>query len=95
MPTFTSGAAELCVGSISTYQATASNSAGIVYSIVSGGASINSTTGDVSAVTSDFTVRATATGINGCGVEIADMAVTVHVAYIFSTKESVPTARPG
>ena len=78
VPTFTSGAAELCVGSISTYQATASNSAGIVYSIVSGGASINSTTGDVSAVTSDFTVRATATGINGCGVEIADMAVTVH-----------------
>ena len=78
VPTFTSGATELCVGGISTYQATASNSAGIVYSIVSGGASINSTTGDVSAVTSDFTVRATATGINGCGVEIADMAVTVH-----------------
>jgi len=79
VPTFTSGAAELCVGGISTYQATASNSAGIVYSIVSGGASINSTTGDVSAVTSDFTVRATATGIGGCGVETADMTVTVHV----------------
>jgi len=78
VPAFNSGASELCVGGVSTYQATASNSAGIVYSIVSGGASINSTTGDVSAVTSDFTVRATATVINGCGVEIADMAVTVH-----------------
>lgn len=78
VPTFTSGAANLCVGSTSTYQATASNSAGIVYSIISGGASINSATGVVSAVTSDFTVRATATGINGCGVETADMAVAVH-----------------
>ncbi len=78
VPTFTSGAANLCVGSTSTYQATASNSADVVYSIISGGASINSTTGVVSAVTSDFTVRVTATGINGCGVETADMAVAVH-----------------
>src|SRR5690606_9870739 len=49
----------------------------ITYSIVSGGATINSSTGEVSNVTADFVVRATATGANGCGTETVDIAVTV------------------
>ncbi len=73
-PSFTAGATTVCIGSTETYTATASNGT-VTYSIVSGGASINTTTGQVSSVTSGFTVRATATGCNG--PTTADRVVTV------------------
>jgi len=76
-PTFSAGATTLCVGAISTYTASATNSTGIVYSIVGGvGASINPSTGAVSNVTGNFTVRATATGTCGSPTT-ADRVVTV------------------
>src|SRR5690606_25496695 len=77
MPSFISGAIELCVGESSIYVAVADDADNITYSIVSGGATINSSTGEVSNVTADFVVRATATGANGCGTETVDIAVTV------------------
>jgi hypothetical protein len=75
-PAFTSGAATVCVNGTGTYTATASNSTGIAYSILTGGASINSTTGVISNVTSNFTVRATATGVCS-GPTTADLSVSV------------------
>jgi hypothetical protein len=73
-PTFTAGSTDICVGSTSTYTATSTGS--IAYSILSGGASINSTTGAVSNVTSNYVVRATAN--TGCGTATTDRSVTVH-----------------
>ncbi len=73
-PTFTSGLTDICVGSASTYTATSTGS--IVYSVLSGGATINSTTGAVSNVTSNYVVRATAN--TGCGTATTDRSVTVH-----------------
>ena len=73
-PTFTSGSTDICVGSTSTYTATSTGS--IAYSILSGGASINSTTGAVSNVTSNYVVRATAN--TGCGTATTDRSVTVN-----------------
>ncbi|UPT68461.1 MAG: T9SS type A sorting domain-containing protein [Sphingobacteriales bacterium JAD_PAG50586_3] len=76
-PTFTAGATTLCIGGTSTYTATATNSTSIAYSIVGGvGATINSTTGVVSSVTGNFTVRATATGTCGSPTT-ADRVVTI------------------
>ncbi|UPT68707.1 MAG: hypothetical protein M0D57_08830 [Sphingobacteriales bacterium JAD_PAG50586_3] len=77
-PTFTAGTTTICLGGTDTY--TATTTAGTVtYSIVGGtGASINSTTGVVSSVTGNFTVRATATTI--CGTATTDRAVTVNPA---------------
>jgi hypothetical protein len=76
IPTFTSGASTLCIGGTDTYTATATNSTGITYSILTGGASINANTGETSNVTANFTVRATSTG--ACGnPTTADFVVTV------------------
>lgn len=77
-PSFTSGESMLCAGSSEVYLATAENAETIVYSIESGTATVNPTTGEVSDVDSDFTIRATATGINGCGEKYVDLAVTVN-----------------
>lgn len=76
IPSFTAGATTLCLGATSTYQATAANSTGITYSIFMGGASIDANTGVVSNVTSNFTVRATATGT--CGSTTSDRSVIVN-----------------
>jgi len=77
-PSFTSGASMLCVGSTEVYVATAENAETIVYSIESGTVTLNPTTGEVSNVDSDFTIRATATGVNSCGEKYVDLAVTVN-----------------
>jgi len=75
-PSFIAGAASLCNGATSTYTATAANSTLIEYSIFSGGATINISTGVVSSVTSSFVVRATA--YNACGTGVSnDFSVTV------------------
>ena len=77
IPSFSIGASTLCPGGTSTYTASASNSNSIVYSILNGsGATINSSTGVVSAVTGDFTVVATASGTCGSNT-IANRVVTV------------------
>lgn len=76
-PVFTAGPTTLCVGGSATYTAIATNSTGIVYSIVGGtGANINSNTGVVSNVTGNFTVRATASGTCGTPTTV-DVVVTV------------------
>ncbi len=76
-PSFSAGATSLCAGGTSTYTASASNSTSIVYSILNGtGASINSSTGAVSAVTGNFTVVATASGTCGTNTT-ANRVVTV------------------
>jgi hypothetical protein len=76
-PSFTAGATSLCAGATVTYTATATNVQTTVYSIVGGtGATINASTGVVSNVTSNFTVRATLTGL--CG---ASKTVDRAVAY--------------
>lgn len=73
-PLFTSGATNICAGGTSTYVATSIGT--ISYSVLSGGATINSTTGVVSNVLSDYVIRATAS--TGCGTATADQSVTVH-----------------
>ena len=74
-PSFTAGATSLCAGGTSTYTATVTNGT-VSYSIQSGGASINPSTGVVSSVTSSFVVLATATG--ACGPNTtATLSVTV------------------
>lgn len=73
-PLFTSGATNICTGGTSTYVATSIGT--ISYSVLSGGASVNSTTGVVSNVESDFVIRATAN--TGCGTATADQLVIVH-----------------
>jgi hypothetical protein len=76
---FSTGATTLCVGGSSTYTASASGGTSVIYSILSGGgASIDSITGIVSSVTSNFTVRAT---ISNCaGSVVVDRVVTVQAA---------------
>ncbi len=73
-PTFTSGLTDICVGSTSTY--IASSTGTTTYSILSGGATINSTSGQVNNVVSDYIVRATSN--TACGTTTADRSVTVH-----------------
>lgn len=76
-PVFNAATTTLCVGESAVYTATAAGtSATITYSIAAGGANIDATTGAVSNVTSDFTVRATAA--NNCGSAQTDLAVTVN-----------------
>ncbi|NHB67682.1 T9SS type A sorting domain-containing protein [Perlabentimonas gracilis] len=77
-PSFTSGASMLCAGSSEVYLATAENAETIAYSIESGTATVNPTTGEVSSADSDFIIRATATGVNVCGEKYVDLAVTVN-----------------
>jgi hypothetical protein len=84
-PSFTAGAAALCEGTSSTYTATATNSTGITYSILSGGATINATTGVASNVTGNFTVQATATGACGNSTT-ADFVVTVNPTTTITTQ---------
>lgn len=74
-PLFTSGSNSLCAGETSIYAASATGGTSVTYSILSGGASINSSTGQVSSVTSNFTVRATIS--NACGIITIDRFVTV------------------
>ena len=74
-PSFTAGATTLCVAGTETYTASASSSTSITYSIIGTGASINSSTGEVSNVTGDFTVRATAAGLCGANTTV-DRSVT-------------------
>lgn len=74
VPNFTSGATSVCAGSSATYTATSTGT--VSYSILSGGATINPTSGIVSNVTSDYVVRATAT--TGCGTQTTDRTVTVN-----------------
>ncbi|MDD3892888.1 MAG: T9SS type A sorting domain-containing protein, partial [Bacteroidales bacterium] len=78
IPTFTSGATTLCSGTTETYVATADDAESIVYSIESGTAVVDFTTGVVTNINSDFTIRATAHGYNGCGEELVDLEVTVN-----------------
>lgn len=91
-PTFTAGPTTLCTGATATYTATASNSTTITYSIVGNtGASINSSTGVVSNVTGNFTVRATATG--ACGnPTTADISVTVTNSLTITQQPQPQTA---
>jgi hypothetical protein len=73
---FSAGATTLCVGDSSTYTASATGGTSVKYSILTGGASIDSTTGKATSVVSDFTVRAT---ISNCvGSITVDRAVTVQ-----------------
>ncbi len=74
VPVFTSGATSACVGGTYTYAATSTGT--VSYSILSGGATINPTSGVVSSVTSNYVVRATAT--TGCGTQTTDRSVTVN-----------------
>lgn len=74
VPVFTSGTTSACVGGSYTYAATSTGTVG--YSILSGGASINPTSGVVSDVTSNYIVRATAT--TGCGTQTTDRSVVVN-----------------
>ncbi|MFP4556822.1 MAG: T9SS type A sorting domain-containing protein, partial [Bacteroidales bacterium] len=77
-PTFTQGSDIICEGQSETYQATADNAETIEYSIVDGTADVNIETGEVTNAQTDFTIRATAYGANGCGEEFADMMVTLQ-----------------
>lgn len=75
-PSFTTGATKLCNGTTSTYTASASGGGlSVAYSILSGGATIDASTGFVSSVTSNFTVRATIT--NACNSTTVDRVVEV------------------
>ncbi len=76
-PTFTAGATTLCAGATSTYTATVSN--GTVSYSVTGGASINASSGAVTSVTSDFVVTATGTGCNGPTTATRSVTVTPNV----------------
>jgi hypothetical protein len=78
-PTF-SNSSSLCGNTDAQFNAS-SGSNNIVYSIESGGATVNASSGLVSSITSSFTIRATAT--NACGSEFTDLVVTVN---------SLPTA---
>lgn len=78
VPTFTNGAITLCSGATATYTAAADNAETIVYSIQSGTAVVNPSTGEVTNIGADFTIRATAYGYNGCGEEFTELAVTVN-----------------
>ena len=77
IPVFVAGADTLCAGQPSTYQATAINTYGISYSIVSGSATINANTGVLSSPYSDFIVRATANNVCPNGSAYQDYAVKV------------------
>ncbi len=77
-PSFSSGPTTLCAGATATYTASATNGTSTSYAIQSGGANINSSTGAVSNVASNFTVRATIT--NACGTVTVDRAVTVNAS---------------
>src|ERR1019366_1799812 len=77
-PIFTRGDTLLCVGDTGTYTVTDTNSAQIRYS-VTGGVSIDSLTGHVSNVDSDFTVTAIATGFLGCGSDTISRTVRVPI----------------
>jgi len=85
-PSFSAGATTICVGGTSTYTASATGGTSVTYSILSGGASINSSTGVVSSVVSNFTVRATIS--NACGSSTTvDRSVTVNsptISYVGS-----------
>jgi hypothetical protein len=94
IPIFSAGASTLCIGGASTYTATATNSTGITYSIVNGGATINSNSGLVSNVTGNFTVRATATGACG-GPLTVDLSVTVNPATAITTQPATQTVCDG
>ncbi|MBL0308858.1 MAG: family 16 glycosylhydrolase [Bacteroidetes bacterium] len=59
------------------YIAVAENAVFTNYSILSGDATIDTLTGVVFHPNSDFVVRATATGLTGCGTTTADLQVTV------------------
>ncbi|MDD4384169.1 MAG: T9SS type A sorting domain-containing protein [Bacteroidales bacterium] len=78
VPTFTSGATTLCFGATEIYVATADNAESIVYSIESGTAVVDPSTGEVTNINADFTIRATAYGYNGCGEEFTDLDITVN-----------------
>lgn len=78
IPMFVQGSTQLCEGSTETYTATAENAEYIVYSLVSGDASVNPTTGEVTDITENFTIAATAYGYNNCGEEYVELDVTVN-----------------
>ncbi|MFA5647413.1 MAG: T9SS type A sorting domain-containing protein [Bacteroidales bacterium] len=78
IPTFTSGATTLCSGTTETYVATADDAESIVYSIESGTAVVEPSTGKVTNIDADFTIRATANGFKGCGEKYTDLEVTVN-----------------
>lgn len=59
------------------YFAAAKNAKEITYTIESGEADIDWETGCMSNISSDFTVKATATGLPGCGEETATLEVTI------------------
>jgi hypothetical protein len=69
-----SNASTLC-GNANTQFSATSGSSNIVYSILSGGAMLNASTGLVSSITGSFVIRATAT--SACAPVSTDLAVTV------------------
>jgi len=71
-----SGPSTVCVGESPTYTASAVSGATVTFSILAGGATINSTTGVVSNITGNFTVVATYT--SACGTATTQQAVTVN-----------------
>ncbi len=73
---FSAGATSLCAGATDTYTATAIGGVNVLYSILNGGASIDTSTGEVSNVTASFTVRATIA--NNCGFTTVDRVVVVN-----------------
>lgn len=76
VPVFTMANPTTCIGGTPTFQATSTGDPfTMVYSIVSGSAVIDATSGVASGVTGSFTVRATAT--NGCGSAFNDFPVTI------------------
>ncbi len=78
IPMFVQGSTQLCEGSTETYTATAENAEFIVYSLVSGSATVNPITGEVTDITENFTIAATAYGFNNCGEEYVELDVIVN-----------------
>ncbi len=76
-PEFVIGDTLLSAGDSSIYLAAAAHSFQMIYSMVDGGAEVDSSTGLVYNVTSDFIIKATALGLPGCGVTGRNLKVYV------------------
>jgi len=76
-PVFIEGDTFVHVDDSICYFAAAENSTSLIYKIHSGSADIDSLTGCISNVTSDFTIRAVAKGLPSCGTKTNDYSVTI------------------
>jgi hypothetical protein len=76
-PVFSDGKKLVLISDTVQYTAIAGNSMKVIYSLTGGGADIDSQEGYVYNIAGNFTVRASATGIEGCGSSYADFPVVV------------------